>query len=90
MLDLHLPEKGRSFRHQVKVVLEKTRLKHSRKIFGNLITFVEAGFQVISDFGDIWNIVILLVLIFLLGKLELDFITQQKLQEKVHDLGILL
>lgn len=65
MLDLHLGEKRGYFRNQVKIVFEEISLKHSREIFGDFLSFMEAALEVVCNFSNVWDIdVFVLFIIF--------------------------
>jgi hypothetical protein len=51
---------------------------------------METAFKVISDLSNVWNIDILIVLVIIFGKLEVDFLSEKELKEEIHQLAVLL
>ena len=97
MLDFHFFINGNSFGHKFEVILEKFSFEHSVYIVGQFFSFldyqtsyVEAAFEVICDLCDIRNVIILYGLGILFGKLELNLISEEKLQVKLHYFLVLL
>ncbi len=85
MLDLHFLKECNNFRHKLKVILEQLTFEHCRKVFWNLISFLETTFQVISNFSNVRNIVVFWILVVTFGELELNFFSQEELDHEIHD-----
>jgi hypothetical protein len=84
MLDFHSFEETGNLRHQFKVIFEQICFKHSIEIFRNFFSFMEAALKVVSYLSDVRNINVLIAFIIVFREIKVDFLCEEKFQEKVH------
>jgi hypothetical protein len=89
VLNFHLGEETDYLGNGLEIIFKKLGLKHQGKVLGDILAFVKTALQVVCDFRDIWNIIVLNRLVIVLGELEVHLVSQKEFYEKVHYFCIL-
>lgn len=88
MLDFHAFKQADCFRNHIEIISEKRCLEVVSEVSWQLISFMETAFQTVCNLSNVWDVVIFDWLSIFFGELKLDFIGEEKFDEKLHYLAI--
>ncbi len=84
----HFVESIWDLRSEIEIIFEHLELKHFIEVPWDFLPILETTFQIIWDFSNVWHMHVLLRLIVLSAKLELDLVCQEKFHNELHYFGI--